>query len=76
MLTRLALVIAPLSLTACATESSSLAGCPVPVIYSATQMALAAVELASMPPGQIADLWIPDYGRLRAQSWACLGGRP
>jgi hypothetical protein len=77
VLTRLVLVIAPLSLTACATEDSSFASCPVPVIYGAAVLAAAAHELVQLPENSvIGGRFLPDYGRLRDQSWACLGGRP
>jgi hypothetical protein len=75
VLTRLALVIAPLSLTACATEAFDTAACPVPVAYGAAVMLQAARELVLLPdPSVLGDRFVPDYARLRAQSMACLAG--
>lgn len=70
----LVLALVATSSTGCAMGNSSfVAACPVPVIYSAGQIMLAAAELAAMPANSvIADVWIPDYGRLRDASRACL----
>jgi hypothetical protein len=71
------LVTVPLSLTGCAAENSRFSACPIPVIYGAAVLAEAARELVLLPDqSAIAGRFLPDYSRLRDQSWACLGGRP
>lgn len=67
--------LAAMSLTACGPEPSKLAGpaCPSLPEYTKGQQAQAADELERMPPGSIiADLFMPDYGRMRQGVRACL----
>lgn len=70
----LALGLGTTLLTGCAGAGFDPAACPTPVIYSAGVMLRAAEELGFLPPGSvIGDRFLPDYSRLREQSWACLG---
>ena len=71
---RTLLVLAPLmtSISACGTVVSS--ACPREVEYSAEQQVQASDELQALPhDGLIRGTFMPDYGRLRAQSRACRG---
>jgi hypothetical protein len=70
----MALVLAATLLTACASTPSKQAGpaCPSLPEYTPEQQDQAADELERMPPGSIiADLFIPDYGRMRDGVRAC-----
>lgn len=62
------LLIAMLSLAACATGASDPhAVLPVPVEYSRAFQAQLADELESLPPGSALERAMIDYGRLRAE---------
>lgn len=62
-------------LSGCATAPSKLAGpaCPSLPVYTAEVQAAAADEIDAMPPGSVvANVFMPDYGRMRDGVRACL----
>ncbi|MGE3876867.1 MAG: hypothetical protein AB7F74_28260 [Parvibaculaceae bacterium] len=66
------LVIATLSLTACATAPSRPAVvCPPVVAYERAFQARLADEIQRLPPGAALERAMLDYARLRDQAWAC-----
>ena len=64
-------MIAMLSLSGCATESSDNAPCPPVVEYSAADQARAATEVKAMPEGAVLVRMMSDYAVLRDQARAC-----
>jgi len=71
-----ALVIAAISLTACATESSEprmATVCPPVVEYSREFQARAADELDLLPEGSAIAQMLADYSVMRDQARACKG---
>lgn len=66
-----ALMIAMLSLTACATESSDNAPCPPVVEYSTVDQTRAAAEVEAMPENAVLVRMLSDYAVLRQQARAC-----
>ena len=64
-------MIAMLSLSGCATESSDNAPCPPVVEYSRVEQARVAEEVAVLPEGAVIAEWLADYAVLRAQTRAC-----
>ena len=68
------LVIATLSLTACATAPSRPAVVCLPIAaYDRAFQARLADEIQRLPPGTALERAILDYARLRDQAWACAG---
>ena len=69
----IALVIAMISLGACAMGGSEGAGsfCPPTAQYPASVGARAADELEALPPGSAVEAMLVDYSVLRAQARAC-----
>jgi len=67
-------LIAALSLSACATASSDPgAVCPPPVEYSPDFQERLADEVEALPTGAALERAMLDYGRERAELWACRG---
>lgn len=67
-----ALMIATLSLGACAREGSEDAGpCPPVVEYSVADQARAAAEVEAVPEGGMVVRMLSDYAVLRDQTQAC-----
>ena len=67
-----ALLIAMLSLSACATDGSDArAPCPPVVPYTATDQARAAAEVAALPSDAVVVRMLSDYAVLRDQVRAC-----
>lgn len=74
MLTRAALALLTMLLTATCAAPSDGPACPQEVVYSKPMQALVAIELAGLPKDSlIRNVYIPDYGRLRDQARACRG---
>ena len=70
----IALAIALISLSGCATVGSDpggLAVCPPVVEYDQAFRERAAAELASLPDGSAIEVMLADYAVLRAQSLRC-----
>ena len=66
------LVIATLSLTACATAPSSfVVVCPPVMAYDRAFQARLGDEIQRLPPGAALERVMLDYGRLRYQARAC-----
>ncbi len=66
-----ALMIAMLSLSGCATESSDNAPCPPVVEYSAIDQTHATVEIEALPENAVVVGMLSDYAVLRDQARAC-----
>jgi len=67
-----ALLIAMLSLSACATASSDpREPCPPVVPYSVNDQVRAAAEVAALPEGAVVVRMLSDYAVLRDQARAC-----
>ena len=66
-----ALMIAMLSLSACATAGSDSAPCPPVVEYSPADQARAATEVDAMPENAVVVRMMSDYAVLRDQARAC-----
>ena len=64
-------MIAMLSLSGCATESSDNAPCPPVVEYSPADQARAATEVDAMPENAVVVRMMSDYAVLRDQARAC-----
>ena len=76
---RVALVLATIWLSGCATVSSDVGGhgaCPPVVEYSREFQAQAAEELALLPEGSPIEQMLSDYAVMREQARACLSHRP
>lgn len=74
-----ALALLPMLLASCASTPSSLSNpaCPSLPEYTDQQQDQAADELDGMPDSSIIkQLFIPDYGRMRAGTRACQKGLP
>ncbi len=70
------LVIATLSLTACATAPSRPSIlCPRVAVYARAFQARLADEIQRLPPGAALERAMLDYARLRDQAWACQSGK-
>jgi hypothetical protein len=73
-----ALVLAAMCLTACGAAPSKIvvsAICPSLPEYSKELQLKAAEELEAMPPGSVvADIFMPDYGKMRDGVRACQKG--
>ena len=70
----IALVVATISLSACATVGSDgggLGACPPVVEYSREFQARAAEELALLPEGSAIEEMLADYAVMREQARAC-----
>jgi len=66
-------LIAVLWLSGCATvNSDARAPCPPVVLYSATEQARAASEVAALPESALVVRMLSDYGVLRDQARACM----
>lgn len=73
---RVALVLATIWLSGCATGASDFAGlgaCPPVVEYSREFKVQAAEELALLPGGSVIAEMLSDYAVMREQAWACRG---
>jgi hypothetical protein len=70
------LVIATLSLTACATAPSKPSVvCPPVAAYDRAFQARLADEIQRLPPGAALERAMLDYARLRAQARACVASK-
>jgi hypothetical protein len=74
-----ALVLVAMSLTACGAAPSKIVVstvCPALPEYSKELQLKAAEELEAMPPGSVvAEVFMPDYGRMRDGVRACRSGQ-
>ena len=66
-----ALMIAMLSLSGCATESSDNAPCPPVVEYSTAEQTRAAAEVEALPESAVLVRMMSDYAVLRDQARSC-----
>lgn len=68
-----ALVIAMISLSACARVDSDVtpSACPPLVEYSRAEQTRVAEELAALPEGAVITEWLADYAVLRDQARIC-----
>lgn len=63
-------------LTGCATasfETGGLTACPTVVVYSRTEQARAAEEIAALPKNAVIVGWLADYAVMRDQARVCAG---